>query len=281
MKKIGIIGTGIMGNGMALNFLKNGNQVFVWNRTKSKTEKLTQQGAVVCKTPAETAKNADIVFEVTSDDKSSKQVWEGKNGIFQGADKSTVLIASSTLSIERTDQLAEKCRKKGLKFMDIPLTGGRIGAESGNLTLLCGGPKKTLKEITPELKKISAKIYHFGPEGHGMRYKLILNFLQSVHIIGFGQAMKLAKSSNMDLNKVSEALVEKPGGIITNISSKAYFKEPDPVTFYIKHLFKDLKYAKKFAGKSDLSLLDEVLKDYNKAVKKGFKDKDWASINTF
>lgn len=280
MKTIGIVGLGIMGRGMANNFLKNGYSLFVWNRTTSVTKEFVQKGATACATPAEVTKKADVIFEVTANDESSQKVWAEKDGILAGAEKNKILIASATLSVEWVDELIQKCKGAGLTFFDMALTGGRIGAESGQLTLLCGGKEMVLEEIKPLLTAIATKILYFGFEGQGMRYKLILNFLQAVHIVGFGQAMKIAKAYNMDLKKVSDALVDRPGGVITGIAQKTYFQNPDPITFSIEWITKDLMYAKKLAKDLDVQLLDEVLAEYKKAMEKGFAKKDWASINS-
>jgi 3-hydroxyisobutyrate dehydrogenase-like beta-hydroxyacid dehydrogenase len=281
MKKqtVGIVGLGIMGCGMANNFIKKGYEVFIWNRTKSVLKPFVKKGAVVCKTPAEVAKLSVVVFEVTANDESSRSVWLGKNGILSGAKPDSILVASATLSAKWTDELIKKCKQKKLSFLDIPLTGGRIGAETGNLTMLCGGNGKVLSKIKPTLKAVAKNVYHFGPAGHGMRYKLILNLLQGLHMIGFGQAMKIARDNKMNLKKVSEALADRPGGAITEIARKSYFKDPEPTTFSVKWITKDLSYAKKLAGKLEMSLLDEMLKKYKEAVKKGYSNKDWASIN--
>lgn len=279
MKKIGIIGLGIMGSGMASNFLKNKYEVYVWNRTKSVADKFTKKGAMVCATPAKVVAKADIVFEVTADDESSKQVWLGKKGILTGADKTKILIASATLSIKWTDELATLCKKKGVTFLDMPLTGSKIGADTGTLTLLCGGDKKVLARITPALKAISAKISYFGLAGQGMRYKLILNYLQGLHMVGFGQAMRMARAGGMNLKKVAEEIVNKPGGIVAPVASEAYFNPPKKPSFSIEWITKDIKYAKKFAQGLDVSLLNTTLNEYKKAVKKGLKDKDWSWVN--
>lgn len=279
MKKIGIVGLGIMGRGIANNFLKNNYQLFVWNRTKKVTEEFEKKGAIVCNSPAEVARKADVIFEITANDKSSKQVWIGKDGILSGARSDSILIVSATLSSQWIDTLINLCKKDKFTFMDIALTGGRIGAETGNLTLLCGGKTETLENIRSVLNSIAKKIYHFGPEGHGMKYKLILNFLQAVHIIGFGQAMKIAKTNNMDLKKVAEALNDRPGGVITGIAKKAYFENPPPLTFSIEWITKDLTYAKKLAKGLDVKLLDNVLALYKKGVKKNMAKQDWLAIN--
>ncbi|HYD35854.1 MAG TPA: NAD(P)-dependent oxidoreductase [Vitreimonas sp.] len=280
MKKIGIVGMGIMGRGMADNFLKHGYQVLVWNRTEATVQEFQKKGAVICSSPAQVAEKADIVFEVTANDESSKAVWLGSQGILSGAQPRTILIASATLSVEWIDELINKCQKQGLSFLDIALTGGRVAAEAGTLTLLCGGQEVVLKEIESTLGAIAKKVIHFGPEGHGMRYKLILNFLQALHIVGFGQAMKLAKAYDMDLLKVSEALADRPGGIITQITQKTYFQEPDPITFSIEWITKDLTYVKQLAKDLDIKFLDEVLAEYKKVLQKGHAKKDWMSVNT-
>ncbi len=280
MHKIGIVGLGIMGSGMASNFLKKGHQVFVWNRTASKVKDLTDEGAVLCQIPAEITQAADLIFEVTANDESSRQVWLGEEGILAGAEASKTLIASATLSVAWVDELSVFCQQKGLEFMDIALTGGRIGAETGNLTLLVGGQESSLEKISPTLQGIAGKILHFGPVGHGMRYKLILNFLQALHVVGFGQAMRIAQAQQMDLEKVAAALVDRPGGVITDIAKKAYFAKPDPTTFSIEWITKDLRYAQQFAQDVDIVLLNEVLEQYQQALSSGFGSEDWASINT-
>ncbi len=271
MKKIGIVGVGIMGAGIAKNFLEHGYSLFVWNRTRSKAEALGKKRVTVCSSPAEVARKSDVVFEITANDQSSRAVWGGKGGILAGARHGTILVASATLSIDWTDELIARCHSSGLTFLDIALTGGRIGAETGTLTLLCGGPSAVLEKMKPALSAISSKVFHFGPEGHGMKYKLILNFLQAVHIVGLGQAMKIAKAYHMDLRKVSDALAERPGGVITGIAQKTYFVEPDPITFSIEWIAKDLTYARRFARKLKVGLLDEVLRVYRKAMKRGYK----------
>ncbi|MFH0961444.1 MAG: NAD(P)-dependent oxidoreductase [archaeon] len=278
MRKIGIVGLGIMGRGIAENFLGKNHHVFVWNRTTSVSEEFGKRGAIVCSSPEKVAKSADIVFEVTANDESSREVWLGNEGIIAGANPDKFLVACATLSSGWVDALAQECKSRGFVFFDAALTGGRIGAETGSLTLLCGGDEKLLDELRPDLSAISKGVLHFGPAGQGMRYKLILNFLQATHMAGFNQAMKIAKSQGMDLKKVSDALVERPGGVITSIAKKAYFTEPDPATFSVEWLAKDLGYVREMAGHSGGPLLDAVFDECSKAVKAGLGKKDWAMI---
>jgi len=144
MKKpvIGVIGLGIMGNGIALNFLKNGYEVNVWNRTAQKLAPLSEKRATVHDSIASCVGASDIVFEVTANDDSASVVWYGKEGIIESVTLDKILITSATLSQVFIDELSEIMSSKGFTFFDMPMTGGRVAAEAGNLTLLVGGDEK-------------------------------------------------------------------------------------------------------------------------------------------
>lgn len=270
---------------MAQNFMNSGYEVFVWNRTKSVSESLlgdqpyNTRLLTICDTPRAVTEQADVIFEVTANDESSEAVWYGDNGILAGANKNKVLIVSATLSIDYTDKLIADAQSQEFTILDIPLTGGRIGAETGNMTLLCGGSEDLINSLKPTFEAIAANVFYFGPQGHGMRYKLILNFVQASHIIAFGQAMGIAKDQNMDLHTVADGLAFRPGGVITEIAKNTYFKDPEPITFSIEWITKDLEYAKRMAGDVDVSVLETVLEKYQAAIAQGMKDRDWAAIN--
>jgi 3-hydroxyisobutyrate dehydrogenase-like beta-hydroxyacid dehydrogenase len=278
MKTIGIVGLGIMGSGIADNFLKKGYTVYVWNRTAAAGEQFAARGAVVCGTPQEAAQRADIIFEVTANDQSSREVWTGETGILAGAQANSILIANATLSIDWVDELAELCRQKNLQFLDLPMTGGRVGAETGQLTLLCGGDEQLLNSLRPILEAIAAKVLYFGPAGHGMRYKLLLNALQAIHLLGLGEALKVATQAQMDIQKVGDALVGRPGGAITELGWRDFQTKPNPINFSIDWIAKDLTYARRFAQKLELPLLDAALAQYQALAEQGHGKEDWARI---
>jgi 3-hydroxyisobutyrate dehydrogenase-like beta-hydroxyacid dehydrogenase len=278
MKTIAVIGIGIMGNGIAANFLKAKYPVIVWNRTQSRLKPLQKLGAIVAKTPQEATQKADIVFEVTANDASSRKVWKQ---ILKEADKSKTLITCATLSVDWTDQLSKMCAKKGLTFFDMPMTGGRIGAETGNLSLLVGGNKAKLDKLKPILRAIAGNITYFGQAGSGMRFKLILNSIQGMHIQALGEALVLAKKAKLPLKTVGDFLSQRPGGVITNMAWQGYQKTPKPINFSVEWITKDLTYAKKMAGKIKLPLLDKVLDKYRLAMKKKLAQKDWTEVNRF
>lgn len=278
-KTMAVIGTGIMGSGIATNFLKNGYPVVLWNRSKNKLSKFKKLGGMLANNPKEATEMADVIFEVTANDESSKAVWMGKSGILAGANNQKVLITNATLSVAWIDELAAICKKKKLTFFDMPMTGGRIGAENGKLVLLVGGEEKQLKGMEMDLKAISEKVYFFGKAGSGIRFKLILNAVQAIHIGALGEAIKLAKLVKLDVNKMGEVLKDRPGGTTTNLAWRDYQKEPVPINFSVDWITKDLKYAKRSAKGAETPLLNEVLGKYKKAVKMGMGKKDWTAVN--
>lgn len=276
MERIAVVGTGIMGRGIVANFLKAGKSVVVWNRTPEKAKNL---GAKLVETPRDAANNADLIIEVTADDESSRDVWLGEDGILAGSKAGHILVTCATLSAKWTDELAQKCSSRNLIFFDMPMTGGRPAAESGNLTLLVGGNKKKLAEFEPDLGEISQTVRYFGEAGSGMRYKLVLQVLQAIHIGGFAEAMQLAKNSDLEEISVGEALAERPGGLTTtNFAWPGYQQQPNPINFSVKWISKDLKYAKEMAVGENYPLLETMIQRYEDAVDSGKGDADWTVI---
>lgn len=277
--KIGVIGLGIMGRGIAQNFLKNGYPVCVWNRTESKATDLQRLGARIFTTPAEVTKNVDILFEVVADDQASRSVWLGNEGILSAANPKQTLIVSSSLSVAWTNELSQLCQRKDLKFLDIPLTGSRKGAENGTLTLLAGGDEQVLNNMRPVLGAISERIFYFGPTPNGMRFKLILNSMQAVQIIALKEALQMAKISGLDLKKVGNVLTETgPGSPTTKLAWTGFQKAPDPENFAVRLIEKDLGYAKEMAADLPTPLLDLARQTFTEAKNRRLADKDWTSI---
>lgn len=279
MKKVAVIGLGIMGHGIADNFIKNGYDVIVWNRSSEKAEDLLAKGASFAKSPKEATEYADLVFEVTANDKSSRETWLGDNGILAGAKRGQFVITCATLSIDWVKELSEHCQSKELNFFDMPMTGSRIGAETGQLVLLVGADESKLNEIRKDLGAIARRVRYFGDVGSGTKYKLILNALQAIHVAAMGQALRMAKSVGLDQEKAAEALIEIPGGVVTKAAWESYLKQPEPIAFSVDWITKDLEYAKTMMNEESFPLLEDVLKMYKDAISHGYGKSDWTKIN--
>jgi 3-hydroxyisobutyrate dehydrogenase len=279
MASVAVVGLGIMGRGMAENLLRHGHDVVVWNRNPERARLLAEAGATMAESPAAAAARADVVFEVTADDASSRAVWLGADGILEGAGASAVLITSATLSVEWVEELALACAERGSAFFDMPLTGGAAGARTGNLVLITGGDREALAALAPVLESISKEVRHFGPAGSGTRFKLVLNALQAIHLAGFGEALRLAEAAGLDTAQVGAALLDRPGGVVTELAWSSYLTPPEPINFSAEWAHKDLAYASRMADGLSHPVLDGVLSLFSAALAEGRGKEDWSTVN--
>lgn len=281
MTKVTVLGLGIMGHGIADNFLKSGYEVVVWNRSPEKADDLVARGARRAEGVAEAIAGAEIVLEVTANDESSQRLWLGDEGIIAHARAGQTLITCATISIDWVDELARQCGQSGLTFMDMPMTGSRLGAESGQLVLLAGGNEQKINEVKPHLEKIASQVKFFGPAGAGTRMKLVLNCLQAVHIAGFGEAMQLAASYGLDEKMAGDLLSEKPGGATTAMTWRDYQTPPDPINFAVELIAKDEAYALRSldqSARASVPLITQTLATYQKLIDEGHGADDWTKV---
>ncbi len=165
----------------------------------------------------------------------------------------------------------------------MPLTGSRAGAENGTLKLMVGGDAETLDEIRPELAAIADKIYHFGPAGSGMRFKLLLNSLIAIHMDAAAQAVELARRAGIDPEVFRNALFEGamgPASPATNLLLQSLDIDEDHLNFSLKWMEKDLRYAKSMTAKYDASfdMLHTAYADFLQAKNVGLADRDLTAI---
>ena len=279
MARVAVVGTGVIGAGMAVNLLRNGHEVAVWNRTAGRTTELVAAGATAAPTPAAAAANAEVVFEATADDSSSRSVWLGDEGIIAGSPAASTLVTSATVSPDWVAELADACRAAGRTFLDIPVTGGRAGAEGGALILLASGEQSALDSIADVLASVSSRLFHFGPVGNGTRFKLVLNALQAIHIVGFGEAMAMARAAGLDPDAVGPALVERLGGPVTQMAWASDQQLPERANFALTLALKDLRYAAAMAADVRAPMLDVAVTRLAAAAEAGLGDRDWTVVN--
>lgn len=283
MKRIGIAGAGIMAGGMALNFLKHGYEVRVWNRSPERLKALLQKGVRAASSPKALTEQSDIVVECVSDDDASRSVWLEDDGILAGAHADVILITSATLSLFWTDELAEICHARNLKFLDMPLIGSRPGAENGELTLLVGGKPETLDAIREDLAAISSQIFHLGGAGAGMRFKLLHNALIAIQVDAAARAAALAGKAGIGKEVFLETLIKGNLGPASPAVRQLVTNKDMPgnhVNWAVRWVEKDLRYAKGMAGKyhTAFDMLDSAHQDFSYAKEHGLADADWTKI---
>jgi 3-hydroxyisobutyrate dehydrogenase len=256
MARIGFIGLGKMGLGMAGRLLAAGHRLSIYNRTPSKAASLARTGAVLCDTPAAASRNVEAVISMVADDAASRDVWLGPEGILAGvAEPGVFAIECSTVSYDWVQELASQVRARGLRYIDAPVTGLPDTAADGELTLLVGADAADLEGARGFLRPFSKRVIHFGGVGTGTAYKLIINMLGAVQIASAAETMALAERAGLDLRVVAEAIATGQAAspqVIRNTRRMVDADHNRNVTFTPRLRLKDVDYALRLAGKLGL-----------------------------
>jgi 3-hydroxyisobutyrate dehydrogenase len=273
-----------MGMGMATNLLTAGIPTTVWNRTHSKAEPLAAAGARIATTPADAARDADIILTMLADEIASRAAYLGDQGILSTAKPNAILIESSTVTPEWIHELAElvtHATQRNLKFLDAPVTGSRMQANAGQLTFLVGGDPATLDEARPVLAAMSKEIVPVGPIGSGARLKLINNFLCGVQIASLAEAMVWIERGGLDRTQALRFLTTgAPGSPLLGVISARMAAQNYEVNFLLRLLQKDLNYAIADAATLNLDLRTARTAEARvaEAVQSGHGEQDMSAV---
>lgn len=271
MMKVGYIGLGIMGFAMASNLLKAGFPVIVWNRTPSKAEALKAQGATWSESPAQLARDCDILCINVTDTPDVESVLFGENGIEAGAHSGLIVIDHSTISPEATRRFADRLKLKSVQFLDAPVTGGDVGAQAGTLTIMVGGSEMAYEKVIPILKAVGKTVTYLGPSGSGQVAKACNQIALFTALAGVCEAIEFARSNGIDPSKMIEVVSTGAGASwqLANIGPKIIEGNFQP-GFMIDLAVKDLKMVAASAEAHDLDLeVVEKALDYLKRVQAG------------
>ena len=211
-EKIGFIGIGIMGKGMSANLLKAGFDVVVWNRTKSKTEPLVEQGAAVADSPSEVAAQCDIIITCVSDTPDVEAVILGEDGVIHGVKEGALVIDCSTISPYATREIASKLNEKGVKMLDAPISGGSEGAARGTLSIMVGGDADQFERAKRIFEAMGKTITHVGGQGAGQTVKLVNQILVVGNMLATAEALLFAQAGDLDLQKTLDAVTGGAAG---------------------------------------------------------------------
>jgi 2-hydroxy-3-oxopropionate reductase len=203
---VGFIGLGIMGQGMARNLLKAGFDLTVWNRTTSKAEALSKEGAKVAGSPAELAAQCDVIVICVSDTPDVEAVLLGKEGVIHGVKAGALVVDCSTISPIRTQDFAKTLAEKGVHMLDAPISGGSEGAAQGTLSIMVGGQAEQLERAMPLLSAMGKNITHVGDHGAGQMVKLVNQILVAHSMLAVGEAFLFAQAGGLDLEKTLKAV---------------------------------------------------------------------------
>ena len=247
-RKIGFIGLGLMGRPMAMNLLKAGHALTVWNRTPSRAQELVAAGATLAKSAREAAAACDILFTIVSDPPALEQVlWghQGNNdGALAGLRRGGIYIDSSTVAPALTRRVAAACAERGVRYLDAPVTGGDWGAREGNLVFMIGGEAATLREVEPILGVLGKKWFHLGPNGAGQTVKLAMNAILALEVGAMAEALALVSKAGLkgeQLIEVMQSSMARSG--VLDIKAPLMVKGDFKPSFPLRLMHKDLGLA--------------------------------------
>jgi 3-hydroxyisobutyrate dehydrogenase len=211
-EKIGFIGLGIMGRGMAANLLAKGFEVEVWNRTASRADGLVEAGAARAESPAAVALGCPIVITCVSDTPDVEAVVLGPGGVIEGVSPGSLVIDCSTISPQATLEIAKPLEAKGASMLDAPISGGSEGAEKGTLSIMVGGRAEDFERARPCLEAMGTTITHVGAQGAGQTVKLVNQILVVGHALAMSEALVFAQAGGVDLQKCLNAVTGGAAG---------------------------------------------------------------------
>jgi 3-hydroxyisobutyrate dehydrogenase len=206
MTRVGLIGLGIMGRGMASNLLAKGFPLSVFNRTASKAEPFVERGAVRAASPAEVAERSDVVLSCVSDTPDVEAVLFGEGGVCERVTPGQLVVDLSTISPKKTREFADRFSALGVEFLDAPVSGGSEGAERGTLSVMVGGSAAALERARPVLEAFGKTIVHVGPSGSGQLVKLVNQILVAGSMLSMAEGLLFAQASGLDLTKTLEVV---------------------------------------------------------------------------
>jgi len=283
-QSVAFIGLGIMGRPMALNLVKAGFKVTVFNRTRERTEPLAQAGARVAASPAEAVRDAEIIWTIVSDTAAMEEVVLGKGGIIEGVGEGAVLIDSSTISPTVSRKFACHLAGKGAKMLDAPVTGSKHGAEKGELTFMIGGDRDVFERMLPILQVQGKKHIYCGAHGSGLAAKLAQNAIQATMVEVFCEGFVLATKAGVRPETMLEIIQSSMARAnLTDFKAPFIFKGDFTPYFPLKLMHKDLELAMEaaYAQNVPMPTTAAVKETYAAAKAQGKGNLDYAAVVTF
>jgi len=270
--KIGFIGLGTMGRGMADN-LKKTYPLCVYNRTRSRAEALA--AAEIAGSPREAAERSEIIFTCVSDDRALEEILSGSGGLFEADLTGKILVDSGTTSLGLTEKIAREAKRKDFEFLDAPVTGSKSGAEEGKLMFMVGGKKEVFDRIVPVLKTMGERFVYCGRTPNGQSAKHALNLTLSLVLESYLEGLAFGLKAGVPLKAMEEIFGNS--GAKNGIASfkMPYIKKRDFAPHFMLRLMdKDLKLAALDRARFGVyaPLADEIIKIFDQALSRGNED---------
>jgi 3-hydroxyisobutyrate dehydrogenase len=277
--KIGFVGLGLMGRGMAANLQKTGNELVVTDLSRAAAEPFLEKGATWADTPKALAETCDVVFTSLPTPAIVEQVGYGDDGLAAGLREGTAWFDLSTNSVDVVRSIHERLAQQGVAFLDAPVSGGPGGAASGKLAIWVGGDEAVFERFRPLLDAMADKARYIGPIGAGAIAKLVHNMASTAINAVMAEVFTMGVKAGLEPLPLWEAIRTGAAGRMRsfdNFSNRFLQGRLDPPNFAMKLMFKDISLAlqlgREFGVPMRLSNL--VAQDVMEAMNRGWGDRD-------
>lgn len=210
-EKVGFVGLGNMGGGMARNLLRAGFPVVVHDLDPRKVQALTEHGAEVAPSPREVARQVTRMFSMVETTAQAEAVILGENGFIETAAPGSIVISSSTIDPFALRRMGEVLAAKGIRMLDAPVSGGKTGADAGTLTVIVGGEKESFEACAELFRGLGKNLFHVGALGNGLAMKIVNNLMLQANAVAAAETATLATRAGLDPQMVLDIIRTSSG----------------------------------------------------------------------
>lgn len=274
--RVAFLGLGIMGRAMAANLVKAGHDVAVWNRTSGRVV----DGAIAAATAAEAARGREVVWTCVSDTAAVEAILFGADGVEGALEAGMVVVDSSTISPTATVRFADRVRARGADYIDAPVTGSKIGAETAQLIFIAGGRQETIERVQPLFSAMGKRVLHMGDNGKGQAAKIGANLMIALIYEGFAEALTLTTKLGVERERLLElinASMVRSG--VVEYKAPFVLRHDFSPNFPLRLMHKDIHLMLDAARELRVKLpgLETVDEIYEIATEEGHADLDYAA----
>jgi 3-hydroxyisobutyrate dehydrogenase-like beta-hydroxyacid dehydrogenase len=242
--KLGFVGLGVMGGGIARRLLEAGHEVHGYNRTREKARPLEELGLVLEKSPRAVAESADVVLSMVTNVAALRAVAEGDEGILAGLAPGKIWIDMTTAAPSVSRELAAKARARGADMVDAPVSGSVSTLEEGRLSIMVGGRPETFAQVEPILKDVGPKVTLVGDNGQALLLKIAINLSLQVQMVAFSEGLLLAEKDGIDrevaLDVMLSSVIASP---MLTYRAPFVLEQPQEAWFNVNMMQKDMLLA--------------------------------------
>lgn len=279
--KVGFIGLGTMGMPMTRHLIEAGYEVWVVSRSRGPIEKAVSWGAKEAESPFDLAGKVDFLFSALPMPDTVEEVFLGENGVIAGGREGLIIADHSTISPALNRKIYEAGKKKGISYLDAPVSGGPMGAEAATLTIMCGGDEEAFEKVKPILEVMGKLILRVGEIGSGSVVKLMNNLLVGIHTVALSEAFLVGAKAGVDPEVMRQIIRASTGHSYMIDRTLDLIQDRDfEQRFSIRLLAKDMRIAVGLAESLEVPLrVGKISQEYiDDAEKKGYGSLDIAAL---